>query len=60
MNGPDRHRQERRPGSFCGSPCRNEACRLWCTAGGAVFLTVFVYNLLGEAIRDAIDPRLKI
>jgi len=30
------------------------------TAGKAVFLTVFVYNLLGEAIRDAIDPRLKI
>jgi len=32
----------------------------WASAGGAIFLTVFVYNLLGEAIRDAIDPRLKI
>jgi len=33
---------------------------IWASAGGAIFLTVFVYNLLGEAIRDAIDPRLKI
>jgi len=33
---------------------------VWASAGGAIFLTVFVYNLLGEAIRDAIDPRLKI
>jgi peptide/nickel transport system permease protein len=32
----------------------------WASAGGAIFLTVFVYNLLGEAIRDAIDPRLKL
>jgi ABC-type dipeptide/oligopeptide/nickel transport system permease subunit len=27
--------------------------------GGAIFLTVLSYNLLGEALRDAIDPRLK-
>jgi len=33
---------------------------VWASAGGTIFLTVFVYNLLGEAIRDAIDPRLKI
>ncbi|HUX01905.1 MAG: ABC transporter permease [Phycisphaerae bacterium] len=33
---------------------------VWASAGGAIFLTVFVYNLLGEAIRDAIDPRLKV
>lgn len=26
--------------------------------GGAIFLTVFAYNLIGEALRDAIDPRL--
>lgn len=26
--------------------------------GGAIFMTVFAYNLLGEAFRDAIDPRL--
>ncbi len=24
--------------------------------GGAIFLTVFAYNLMGEALRDAIDP----
>jgi peptide/nickel transport system permease protein len=27
--------------------------------GGAIFLTVFAYNLFGEALRDAIDPYLK-
>jgi peptide/nickel transport system permease protein len=27
--------------------------------GLAIFLTVFAYNLIGEAIRDAIDPRLR-
>lgn len=27
--------------------------------GGAIFLTVFAYNLIGEAMRDAIDPYLK-
>jgi ABC-type dipeptide/oligopeptide/nickel transport system permease subunit len=27
--------------------------------GGAIFLTVLSYNLLGETLRDAIDPRLK-
>ncbi len=26
--------------------------------GGAIFLTVFAYNLIGEALRDAIDPHL--
>jgi len=33
---------------------------VWGAAGTAIFVTVFVYNVLGEAIRDAIDPRLKI
>jgi peptide/nickel transport system permease protein len=32
----------------------------WGAAGAAIFVTVFVYNILGEAIRDAIDPKLKI
>ena len=32
----------------------------WGAAGAAIFLTVFVYNVLGEAVRDAIDPKLKI
>jgi len=27
--------------------------------GGAIFLTVFAYNLMGESLRDAIDPNLK-
>lgn len=26
--------------------------------GGAIFLTVFAYNLIGEALRDALDPFL--
>lgn len=33
---------------------------LWTSAGGAIFVTVFAYNLLGEGIRDAIDPRLRV
>jgi peptide/nickel transport system permease protein len=33
---------------------------IWVTSGSAIFLTVFAYNLLGEGIRDAIDPRLRI
>lgn len=28
--------------------------------GLAIFLTVFAYNLMGEALRDAIDPRTQI
>jgi peptide/nickel transport system permease protein len=27
--------------------------------GAAIFLTVLSYNMLGEALRDAIDPKLK-
>lgn len=27
--------------------------------GGTIFLTVLAYNLIGEALRDAIDPKLK-
>ncbi len=27
--------------------------------GGAIFLTVFSYNMMGESLRDAIDPQLK-
>jgi len=33
---------------------------VWGSAGAAIFVTVLVYNLLGEAIRDAIDPKLKV
>ncbi|MBI2067012.1 MAG: ABC transporter permease [Deltaproteobacteria bacterium] len=28
--------------------------------GGAIFLTITAYNLVGEGLRDAIDPRMKI
>lgn len=28
--------------------------------GAAIFLTITVYNVVGEALRDAIDPRLKV
>lgn len=27
--------------------------------GGAIFMTVFAYNLLGESLRDAVDPHTK-
>jgi peptide/nickel transport system permease protein len=27
--------------------------------GAAIFLSVLSYNLLGEAMRDAIDPKLR-
>ena len=27
--------------------------------GLAIFLTVLSYNMIGEALRDAIDPKLK-
>jgi peptide/nickel transport system permease protein len=27
--------------------------------GAAIFLTVFSYNLIGEALRDALDPKLR-
>jgi len=27
--------------------------------GGAILMTVLAYNLLGEALRDALDPRLE-
>jgi peptide/nickel transport system permease protein len=27
--------------------------------GGAIFLTVFAYHLIGESLRDALDPYLK-
>jgi len=35
---------------------------LWLTVwpGVAIFLTVTIYNLVGEGLRDALDPRLKI
>jgi peptide/nickel transport system permease protein len=39
---------------------RPEAWWLAVFPGAAIFLTVTVYNLAGEGLRDAIDPRLKL
>jgi peptide/nickel transport system permease protein len=33
---------------------------VWVSAGTVIFLTIFAYNLLGEALRDAIDPKLRV
>lgn len=38
----------------------SEAWWLALFPGAAIFVTVTVYNLAGEGLRDAIDPRLKI
>jgi peptide/nickel transport system permease protein len=27
--------------------------------GAAIFITITIYNLIGEGLRDALDPRLK-
>ncbi len=34
----------------------------WLTAfpGAAIFLSILCYNLIGEGLRDAVDPRLKV
>lgn len=37
---------------------RNGRHLVW-TAGGAVFATVLVLNLIGEGLRDALDPKLR-
>ena len=29
------------------------------TAGGAIFLIVLILNLIGEGLRDALDPKLR-
>jgi peptide/nickel transport system permease protein len=33
---------------------------VWASAGAIIFVTMFAYNLLAEAIRDAIDPKLRV
>jgi peptide/nickel transport system permease protein len=32
---------------------------LWMPAGGMIFLTVMCFNLLGDGLRDALDPKSK-
>ena len=48
-------------GQMLNQAVRSSNFNWWMAAfpGGAIFLTVFAYNLIGEALRDAIDPYLK-
>lgn len=49
-------------GALLSSAMSSEGEFKWWLAvfpGAAIFLTVLAYNLVGEALRDAIDPRLK-
>ncbi len=34
----------------------------WLTAfpGAAIFISILCYNLIGEGLRDAVDPRLRV
>ena len=47
-------------GSMLNEAVRSSTFTWWMAAypGGAIFLTVFSYNLMGEALRDAVDPKL--
>jgi peptide/nickel transport system permease protein len=33
---------------------------LWLPAGSAIFLSVLCINFVGDGLRDALDPRLKL
>ena len=47
-------------GQMLNQAVRSSTFNWWMAVfpGGAIFLTVFAYNLIGEALRDAIDPSL--
>ena len=47
-------------GQMLNQAVRSSTFNWWMAVfpGGAIFLTVFAYNLIGEALRDAIDPFL--
>jgi peptide/nickel transport system permease protein len=47
-------------GEMLNQAVQSSSFNWWMAAfpGGAIFLTVFAYNLMGEALRDAIDPYL--
>ncbi len=47
-------------GQMLNQAVRSSAFNWWMAVfpGGAIFLTVFAYNLVGDAMRDAIDPQL--
>jgi peptide/nickel transport system permease protein len=49
-------------GKLLSNATNSEGAFKWWLAifpGGTIFLTVLSYNLIGEALRDAIDPKLK-
>ena len=48
-------------GQMLNQAVKSSTFNWWMAAfpGGAIFFTVFAYNLIGEALRDAIDPHLK-
>ena len=48
-------------GQMLNQAVRSSTFNWWMAVfpGGAIFLTVFAYNLVGEAMRDAIDPYLE-
>ncbi len=48
-------------GQMLNQSVQSSTFNWWMAAfpGGAIFLTVFSYNLIGESMRDAIDPHLK-
>lgn len=49
-------------GKLLANATNSEGLFKWWLAifpGGVIFLTVLSYNLIGEALRDAIDPKLK-
>lgn len=47
-------------GQMLDQAIKSSTFNWWMAAfpGGAIFFTVFAYNLIGEAFRDAIDPKL--
>ena len=47
-------------GEMLNQAVRSSAFNWWMAAfpGGAIFLTVLAYNLMGDSLRDAIDPHL--
>lgn len=47
-------------GQMLNQAVRSSTFNWWMAVfpGGAIFLTVFSYNLMGESLRDAIDPQL--
>ena len=47
-------------GEMLNQAVQSSSFNWWMAAfpGGAIFFTVFAYNLIGESLRDAIDPYL--